>query len=290
MLVDTEWLAAHLDEPSVAVVDMRWREDGSAPDLFGGGHIPGAVFIDWASDLVDADEPIAFTLATPDGFRDVMERNGIGDDTFVVVYADEMGSGPFRLWLGSRRYGHHNVRVLDGGLARWVNEGRPLSTERASPRPATWTPRAGELVVASAEDVAAARDDPRVVVLDSRPPEQFRGAFVWFETGAVAADDDGIARTPRGDLRAGRIPWAVNVPVARIYREDGTMRSEDELRALFAEAGVRADSRVITYCGVAISASGLAFALRRAGVEDVAVYEASWEEWGRDPARPVARD
>jgi thiosulfate/3-mercaptopyruvate sulfurtransferase len=248
------------------------------------------VFIDWSSDLVDPDDPVAFAMAGPERFRAVMERNGIGDDTLVVAYADEMGSGPHRLWLGSRRYGHANVRVLDGGLARWLDEGRPLSPARPSPRPATWTPRSGESLLATAEDVAAAEHDPRIAVLDSRPPEQFHGAFVWFETGAVAADEDGIARTPRGELRAGRVPWAVNVPVSSVYREDGTLRSEDELRAIFADAGVREDTRVITYCGVAISASGLAFALRRAGVEDVAVYEASWEEWGRDPSRPVVRD
>jgi thiosulfate/3-mercaptopyruvate sulfurtransferase len=112
---------------------------------------------------------------------------------------------------------------------------------------------------------------------------------VWFETGPIPADPDGIARTPRGKLRAGRIPWAANVPVVRLYRPDGKMKPPEELRALFAEVGVGPATRVITYCGVAISASGLAFALRLAGVEHVAVYEASWEEWGRDPARPVAR-
>jgi thiosulfate/3-mercaptopyruvate sulfurtransferase len=290
MLVDTAWLAGHLDEPSVVVVDMRWREDGSGPRHYREGHIPGAVFIDWSTDLVEPDDPVAFTLAGPERFRRVMEAGGIGDATLAVAYADEHGSGPFRLWLGARRYGHSNVRVLDGGFARWVDEGRPVSTDRATPRAASWTPRPGEPLLATAADVAAAEHDPHVVVLDSRPPEQFRGASVWFESGAVPADADGIARTPRGDLRAGRVPWAVNVPVASVYRDDGTLRSEDELRSLFADAGVRADSRVITYCGVAISASGLAFALRRAGVEDVAVYEASWEEWGRDPARPVARD
>jgi thiosulfate/3-mercaptopyruvate sulfurtransferase len=290
MLVDTAWLAAHLDDPSVAVVDMRWREDGSAPRRYREGHIPGAVFIDWSTDLVDPDAPVAFTLAGPERFRAVMERSGIGDDTLAVAYADEHGSGPFRLWVGAHRYGHSDVRALDGGLTRWIEEGRPLSAEDAVPRPASWTPRPGEPLLATAVDVAAAEHDPRVIVLDSRPPEQFRGEAVWFETGAVPADPDGIARTPRGELRAGHVPWAVNVPVATVYRDDGTLRSEEELRTLFAEVGVRADSRVITYCGVAISASGLAFALRRAGVEDVAVYEASWEEWGRDAALPVVRD
>ena len=290
MLVETEWLAAQGDDPAVVVVDMRWREDGSAPLRYREGHIPRATFIDWASDLVDPDHRYAFMMAPPRQFASVMERHGIGDDSIVVAYADEMGSGPFRLWLGSRLYGHRNVRVLNGGMAKWVAEGRPLSTGIPRPAAGRWTPRSGEPVLASADDVARAAADPSVVVLDSRPPEQFHGEAVWFETGAVSADPDGIARTPRGDLRAGRIPWARSVPVSTLYRDDGTMRSPDELRAIFGDVGVGPRTRVVTYCGVAISASCLAFGLSLAGVEEVAVYEASWEEWGRDPSRPVARD
>jgi thiosulfate/3-mercaptopyruvate sulfurtransferase len=289
MLVSTEWLADHLQDPALAVVDMRWREDGSARSRFAQSHIPGAVFIDWASDLVDPDDRYAFAMASPAGFASVMERHGIGDDTTVVAYADELGSGPFRLWLGSRHYGHENVRVLDGGFAKWAAEGRPVSMQIRHPAPARWTRRTGAPVLASADEVAAVLHDPGVVILDSRPPEQFRGESVWFETGPVDADADGIARTPRGALRAGRIPWALNIPVATLYRSDGTMKSPEELRSLFAGVGIGPSTRVITYCGVAISASGLAFGLRRAGVQDVAVYEASWDEWGRDPARPVAR-
>ena len=289
MLVTTAWLAARLDDPDVVVVDMRWREDGSGPDLFERGRIPGSVFLDWSTDLIQADHPIAFTLAPADRFGSVMARCGIGDDTVVVAYADQLGSGPYRLWLASSVYGHANVRVLDGGLERWVAEGRALTRETAPRDPATWTPRRGAQLLVGADEVAETANDPGAVVLDSRPADQFRGTFVWFETGPIAADPDGIARTPRGELRAGRIPWAASVPIAGLYRPDGTMKPPDELRALFEKVGVGPATRVITYCGVAISASGLAFGLRLAGVEDVAVYEASWEERGRDPARPVAR-
>ena len=289
MLVETAWLADHLDDPDLVVVDMRWREDGSGRARYERGHIPGAVFLDWSADIVDPESPIAFMLAPPERFARTMERCGIGDGTLVVAYADAQGSGPYRLWWASRVYGHDRVRVLDGGLRRWIAEGRPLSTEPAPPGVATWTPRFDPRWVAGIEDVASARERPDVVVLDSRPPEQFRGEAVWFETGPVPAGKDGVARTPRGRIRAGRVPWAASIPAASLYREDDTLKSPQELRELFARVGAGPEVRAVTYCGVGISASALAFALDLAGIERVSLYDASWEEWGRDPARPIDR-
>lgn len=288
MLVGTDWLGAHPGDPDLVVVDMRWREDGSGRGRYEGGHIPGAVYLDWSTDLVDPDHPVAFMLAPPERFAAAMERCGIGDGSIVVAYADQSGSGPFRLWWACRTYGHDQVRVLDGGLDKWVAEGRPLSADTVRTRPAAWTPQPREGLAARAEEVAAAEARPDTVVVDSRPPEQHRGKAVWFETGAVAADDDGIARTPRGELRAGRVPWSVNVPAHSLYREDLTLKSAEELRELFAKAGIRPGDSAITYCGVGISASAVLFALTLAGVE-ARLYDESWEEWGRDASRPVAR-
>jgi len=289
MLVGPTWVAEHVDDPGLALVDMRWREDGSGPDLYEQGRIPGAVYLDWSTDLVDMDNQIAFMLAGPEQFARAMEDRGIGDETVVVAYSDRMGSGPFRLWWACRVYGHDNVWVLDGGFDKWVAEGRPVSTDPVTPRPVHWTPRASTGLVATAADVAAAARDESAVVLDSRPPEQYRGEFVWFEAGQLPAGPDGIARTPRGACRAGHVPGAVNVPYASLYREDLTMKSPDELRSLLAGAGVDRESKAITYCGCGISASALLFAVTVAGVQDGALYDASWEEWGRDPTRPVAR-
>lgn len=290
MLVSADWLAEHLDTPDLVVVDMRWREDGSARSLYEQGHIQGATLLDWSTDLVDPDGPVAFTLAGPEQFERVMEAHGIGDETRVVAYANRLGSGPYRLWWAFRVFGHDTVQVLDGGLDKWLAEDRPLSVEPVKRRRARWTPRRSIGMVATGEDVAGAAQSPAAFVLDSRPPEQYRGDFVWFETGQVAAGPDGIARTPRGELRAGHVPGALNVPSAALYREDLTMKDPQELRELLAAAGLVSGAKAITYCGCGISASALLFALNRAGVEETALYDGSWEEWGRDPRRPVARD
>ena len=291
MLVTPAWLFAHLGDPDVVAVDLRWDEAGRGRERYEAGHVPGAHFLDWATDLVDRDHRVAFMLAPPAVFAAAFERCGISDETTVVAYADGGHSGPFRLWWGSRVYGHEDqVHILDGGIDAWLADGLPLSTEPPHARPATWSPRAGRGgFVARAADVTAARDDPDTVVLDSREADKFRGETVWFETGAIPAGGDGIAATPRGDLRAGHIPWAHSVPWPELYGSDHTMRSPSELREVFARVGATPGRRAIAYCGVGISASALLYALNRAGIEDASLYDAGWDEWGRDPTRPVAR-
>jgi thiosulfate/3-mercaptopyruvate sulfurtransferase len=291
MLVTPSWLEEHLADPDLVVVDLRWDEQGRGRERHDEGHIAGSHFLDWATDLVEPGHRVAFMLAAPDRFAAALERCGISDHTVVVAYADAGHSGPFRLWWGCRVYGHdEQVRILDGGLEAWLEEGRPLSREAPPRRPAaSWTAGSRPELVAAAADVRAAREDPDAVVLDSREPELYRGGAVWFETGAVPAGADGIASTPRGDLRAGHVPWAVSLPWRELYDAQLKMKSPGELAALFAGLGATPERRAVTYCGVGISASALLYALERAGIERVALYDAGWDEWGRDPELPVAR-
>jgi thiosulfate/3-mercaptopyruvate sulfurtransferase len=309
VLVSPEWLSGRLEAPDVVVVDLRWREDGSGPQRFDAGHIPGARFCDWTTDLVDPGHRFAFMLASPERFAALMDRLGIGAGTTVVAYADDLGSGPFRLWWACRVFGRDQVRILDGGLDRWRAEGGALAAgpsrradpavpSRAADPPAArtggrWSSGLALTVPATADDVEAARHEPAAAVVDSRPRTQFEGREVWFETGSIRADGHGIARTPRGPIRAGRVPWSVSVPAASLYEHDGTMRSTERLREVFDAAGLPArslpETSVIAYCGVGISASALGYAALRAGARDARVYDASWDEWGRDPGRPVAR-
>ena len=292
MLVTPSSLEDRLADPDLVVVDLRWDEQGRGRERYEAGHIPGAVFLDWTSDLVDPDHRHAFMLAPPERFADALERSGIGDETVVVAYADAGHSGPFRLWWACSVYGHEDqVRILDGGIDRWIAEGYALSTELPQVAPASWTPRpmGRPGIVATMIDVLGARENAGVVVLDSRPSEQFRGDAVWFETGAVPAASNGIAHTPRGDLRAGRVPWAKSVPAASLYNSDLTMKRPEELRDLLAEYGAEPGRRAICYCGVGLSAAALLYALHRAGIEDAGLYDASWDEWGRNQELPVAR-
>jgi thiosulfate/3-mercaptopyruvate sulfurtransferase len=296
--VTTEWLAAHLSDPRLRVVDVRWRsryENGRGisfddHDGYLAGHIPGAVFAGMIADLSDPRHPIPDMLVGPDPFAQVMGRLDIGSDTTVVAY-DNMGFplGSARLWWALSYYGHDRVRVLDGGLRAWQAEGRALSTDVPGPEPATFTARVRPDWKASKEDVVAAIGRPGTVIVDCLTPELYRGGgerHLWGQ-------------------RPGHIPSAVNVPymanidpalatVTALERErmlatgrSFTFGSPETLTNLYGKAGVTPDREVITYCGRGYAAACGLLALKVLGFERARLYDGSWAEWSADTALPA---
>jgi thiosulfate/3-mercaptopyruvate sulfurtransferase len=274
-LVETGWLAEHLHDANLRVVDMRGyvrtvTRDGVQEALYTGaleeyeqGHIPGAVYIDWTRDIVDLDDPVEAQIAPPDTFARAMERVGIGDQHLVVAYdAHPASQFATRLWWALTYYGHRDVVVLNGGLPKWLREKRPLSTELPSYPPATFTPAVQPALRATARDVLAALGQPGTRLIDAREPAQYSGAV------------------SRGHGRAGHIPGAINVPREDLIAADGTFRSPEELRKVFADAQVKPEEHVIAYCNGGVAATTVLFSLAMLGYPTLTNYDGSWNEWG----------
>jgi thiosulfate/3-mercaptopyruvate sulfurtransferase len=292
-LVETEWLAEHLANSNLRIVDMRWRGDGSGREVYQGGHIPGAIHLDWQHNLNWTDERgVRDLLLPPERFASVMEAAGIGDDSLVVAYAEIDHSGAARLWWALHYYGHDQVAVLNGGWTKWVVEGRAVSTDVPQPLPAIFTPRPRPNWLATADEIehTVIGTSPGVRLVDTRPPEQYSGHAIWTPHGSLflPPGQNWIEVAGGRAMRAGHIPGALNMHAStNLNPFDWTYLPAEELRDKVRKAGIGLESRVITYCGVGISASLGLFALYLAGYRDVALYDASWEEWGTDPKRSV---
>jgi thiosulfate/3-mercaptopyruvate sulfurtransferase len=282
-LVSTEWLAAHLDDPRVRVVDMRGKVlPPSAPKPhylarpadYAAGHIPGAVYIDWTRDIVDVGDPVPNQVAPPAQIAALFGGLGIGDDTVVVAYDDWFSMYAGRLLWVLRYYGHENARILNGGLLKWQSEGRPLSTELPSYPSASFTPRPQPGLRRTADEVLAALGSDALII-DARSDKEYRG-----EETRVA--------------RGGHIPGAVNVFYQGLVTgPDQTYASPEELRERFAAAGIDLGSlderEVVAYCNGGVSATPTALALEIATGKRVAIYDGSWNEWGEDAEKPLER-
>jgi len=278
LLVETDWLAEHLTDPSIRIVDIRGiirPPDAPRPHYEGNrrayleAHIPGAVFADWALDIVQPDAPAKMTVAAPERFAALMGRLGIGNQHTVVIYEDGVGQIAARLWWVLNYYGHPKALLLNGGYHKWMAEGRPVTPDLPHHPPATFTPRIQPEWRVGSADVRAAIGDPATVVLDLRSPREYRG-----EIG-------------RGD-RKGRIPSARNLPASTLVGGDHkTFNSEAELRQAIEAAGVTFDKRAITYCNAGVSASLGLFALKLIGHPAATNFAGSWYEWERDPQNPT---
>lgn len=297
-LVSTEWLANHIDDSNIRIVDVRWRsrnENGRGigfddRDGYMKGHIPGAVFGAMVDEMSDAKHAVPDMLASSEQFALVMSRLGIDNSTLVVAYDDTgFPFGAARLWWALSYYGHDRVKVLDGGLRQWQREGRQSSTVVPVVEPAEFTPRPRPEWIANKSDVVAALDQPETLIIDCLTPEQYQGSG---------------ERHPWGQ-RKGHIPGAVNVPYLAVVdpklvsappAERQQLLAGDRsfvfsptnnLASVYAAAGVRPERDVITYCGRGYAAAVGLLALKIIGHEKVRLYDGSWSEWSADPDLPI---
>ncbi len=268
--VSTEWLADNLGAADLAVVDCTAFLPTTPRDAraeFAAAHIPGARFLDIA-EVADKSHPAPHMLPSAADFGAAMERIGVGRDERIIVYDNSPLRTAARGWFMFRHFGARQVAVLDGGLQKWLVEGRPVEPGEATRRPGRIfeaIEAAGEVVAKS--DILAGTGLP---VVDARSMARFTGD---------EAD-------PRPTVASGHIPGARSLPMSALYRDDGTFRDADEVRALFEEAGIDPARPFVASCGSGVTANSLLLAARRIGGAEGKLYDGSWSEWGADPATP----
>ncbi|MEP2781826.1 MAG: 3-mercaptopyruvate sulfurtransferase [Pseudoruegeria sp.] len=268
-LVSTDWLAAHLKDPDLRILDASWYLPGSPRDAkaeYEAAHIPGARFFD-IEDFSDQRSEVPHMAPPVEKFMSRLRAMGVGDGHQVVVYD---GSGLFsaaRVWWLFRLMGKTDIAVLDGGFPKWQAEGREIEDMPPVIRDRHMTVSRQAGLVKDVTQVAHASKIKSHSIIDARAPDRFRGD----------ADE------PRPGLRAGHIPGSVNVHYASLLNDDQTMKHPEETRALFEAAGVDLTKPAITTCGSGVTAAVLAIALERMGHRDHALYDGSWAEWGMFP-------
>ena len=273
VLVSSEWVAEHLNDPNV-----RLAESNEDVLLYSTGHIPGAVNIDWHNDLND---PLVRDYISPVQFAELMSRNGITPETTVIFYGDKNNWwATYAFWV-FQLFGHTNAKLLDGGRAKWINEGRELSRERPSyPRTSYPLPKRDDATVRAFRDDVLKQIVAGKPLVDVRSPGEFKGELLH------------MADYPQeGSLRGGHIPGAKSVPWARAANPDGTFKSADELRAIYEqEQGLKPEDGVITYCRIGERSSHSWFVLTYLlGYPNVRNYDGSWTEWGNGVRLPIER-
>lgn len=269
-LVSTGWLAKHLGEPDLVVVDSSWHMPASGRngrDEYLQSHIPSARFLD-IDELSDHSNAAPHMLPSATEFGAAMERLGVGRDDRIVVYDNSPIHTAARGWFSLRLFGARKVAVLDGGFEKWLAEGRPIETGDPPAREASFNAEERHGVVGKQEILAG----PRCALVDARGKPRF----------------EAIEPEPRPGVAGGHIPGARNLPFGLFYKEDGTLRPLKELRGLFDEAGIDPTKPFIASCGSGVTATSLIFAAHLLGGDAGRLYDGSWTEWGADPATPKA--
>ncbi len=272
VLVDTDWVAAHLDDDPIRIVEVDEN-----PALYAEGHIPGAIGLDWRADLQDQVER---NFLGPEEFAALVGGRGISNDHTVVLYGDRNNWFAAYTYWYFRYYGHDRVKLVDGPREKWVAEGRETSTEVPSYPPATFTAGPGDDSIRAYRDEVRAALDADVNLVDVRSPQEYSGELI-----AMAGYEQ------EGAQRGGHIPGAASVPWAQAVQEDGTFKPEDELRSLYAEKGVLTNgSPVIAYCRIGERSAHTWFVLHELlGERAVKNYDGSWTEWGNLVGAPIER-
>lgn len=274
-LVSTEWLAAHINDANVRVLDANFKLPGVLPlpkDDYLAAHLPGAAFFD-VDAVSDHSNPLPHMYPSAEQFgRDVGNLGISNADTVVLYDAGGWVAAP-RAWWMFLAFGHSNVRILNGGLKKWRAEGRSVESGEVKPKAATFKASYDPKRVRSMQQLIANVESRAEQVIDARAADRFEGR----------------APEPRAGIRSGHIPGARNVPYNQLFdAATGTMKPLEDLRAAFAGAGVKLDAPIVTSCGSGVSAGVLTLALYRLGITDTALYDGSWSEWGQEKGPPIA--
>lgn len=270
-LVTTEWVAQHLDDPQVRLIESD--EDYL---LYETGHIPGAVKVDWFTTL---QHPLRRDFLTREEFETLCGDLGISNDTTVVFYGDKNNwFACYAFWL-FEYYGHQNRKVMDGGRAKWVAEGRPMTREIPHYHRAVYRAKEPNNAVRAFRDEVMAHVENRKPMVDVRSPQEFTGELLHMPN-----------YPQEGAQRGGHIPGAVNIPWSKAVREDGTFKPVEELRQLYQSQGVNPDQEIIAYCRIGERSSHTWFVLKYLlGYERVKNYDGSWTEWGNLVGAPIEK-
>ncbi len=261
VLVTTEWLAEHLGDDGLVVAEVDEN-----PDLYDEGHIRGAIKLHWRDDLQD---PVERDLVEKDAFEQLMGSRGISNETTLVLYGDKNNWFAAYAYWYLKIYGHGDVRILDGGRQKWIDESRELTTVEAQVAPTSYAARDRDETIRARRD-AVREAIGRDALVDVRSPQEYSGELI----AAPGYEQEGAQR-------AGHIPTAQSIPWAQAVKDDGTFKGADELRELYGAKGITPDRAVTAYCRIGERSAHTWFVLRELlGYEDVRNYDGSWTEWG----------